>query len=181
MEETEKPRRHFIDFERAEDGRRSISVMIAGRKCHSCREADTEEAVLSSKPEVHIERIAKHCSATDDYLLPDMPLKEAIYRVVLAGRNEPSTAEEISKNLSMQWATSASTRDLSPAVIGRLLDHSESYLIGWLPEPEPEPEPEEVETVEAKPGAEQSADAVGVATEDSSAESDDQSDAAGGA
>ena len=173
MEETENSRRYFIDFERAEDGPLSISTMIAGRKCHTCRETDTAEAVLSSKPEVHIKRIAKHCSATDDYLLPNTPLKEAIYRVVLAGGNEPTTAEEVSKDLSMRWAPSASPRDLSPAVIGRLLDHSESYLIGWLPEPEPEPGPE--------PVADQSADSVEVAAEESSAEGDEPADAAGGA
>ena len=151
MEETPEAPSYFIDFEGAENNGRSISLLIATRKCYADRQADMEESLLDSDPKEHLDRIVKHCSETPDYLLPDTPLKDAIFRVMLARGNQLITAEEISTELSDRWAVSTYPRDLSPKVIGRILDHSESYCVSEHrePEPEPEPEPEEPAVVEA--------------------------------
>ena len=142
MEEPVNETRYFIDLDEATDSSRSMSVIIAGRKCYQDRQADTAESLASSTAKQHIKRIAKHCADTPDYAAQDTPLKEAIFREILAGGNEPKSAQEISEALSTRWAVSPYPRDLSPTVIGRLLDHSQAYRITAVPEPEPEPEPE---------------------------------------
>lgn len=162
MEETDKARRYSIDLERARGQRRSVSAMIAGRRCFACRQADTEESVPTSDPQDHITQIAKQCADTSDYLLPDTPLKEALFRVLLAGGNEPMTAEQVSEALLSRWAMSAYPRDLSATVIGILLDNSSNYCIAALPEPPPEAEKD----VKAQPKVERD-DSVTEATEGS--------------
>ena len=136
--ESVKPPGHFIDLEPAADRHRSMAAVIAERRCRDCRRDDTDESVPNSAPKEHIARISEHCANTSDYLLPDTPLKEAIFRVVLAGGNQPMTADEISENLSARWVMTAYPRELSSRVIGRLLDHSQSYCITGQPEPEEE-------------------------------------------
>ena len=144
MEESDNVRRYFVDLEAASNRGRSMSVLIAERRCYACRQEDSEESLETSDPKDYIARISKQCTDTSDYLLPDTPLKEAIFRVILAGKNEPVSAEEVSEALSTRWAMTANSRDITPGVISKLLEHSESYSIAALPEPEPE-EPEEPE------------------------------------
>ena len=132
--------RYYIELEGDGDTHRSMSVMISGRKCYEHRPADAGRSQLESDPQGHISDIVSHCSETADYLLQDTPLKEAIFRVLLAGGNEPMTAREVSEILTSRWTMSAYPRELSPRVVGRLLDHAEGYRIVAIPEPEPEPE-----------------------------------------
>ena len=76
-----------------------------------------------------IDLIVSSSSQQTDYLLPDTPLKEALFRLILAGGNEPVTAVELSDTLSARWAMSAYPRDLSPHVINRLLESGANYCI----------------------------------------------------
>lgn len=108
---------------------RDLATLVAARKCYECKQMDTSESVMGSEPREHLERIAEHCKDTADYLLPDTPLKESIFRVMLAGSNEPVTADEVSQALSGIWTASSYPRNLSPDVIGRLLDHADQYAI----------------------------------------------------
>jgi len=135
MEESSGERRYHINLKDVSGGNRSASIMIAGRRCRTCREADPESSINPSDPKPHIKMIAKQCSKTSEYLPPDTPIKEAIFRVMLAGGNKPKTDEEISETLSSWWATSPYLRELSPAIITRLMNHSQEYLIASLPEP----------------------------------------------
>ena len=142
MGESDEAPRYFVDLEGAAERNRSLSRLIAERKCHECRQADTQESLLDSNTQEHIKRIAKQCAHTPEYLLPDTPLKEAIFRVILASGNQPTTAQEISEILSEQWGMTPNPRDLSPAVIQRLLDHSQTYCIAALPQPSAEEDSE---------------------------------------
>ena len=83
--------------------------------------------------------IAEHCSTTEDYLLDDTPIREAVFRLILADGNEPKSAEEISEALVSLWSSNPS-RDISPWVVGRLLEHGQSYRVVPLEESEPDAE-----------------------------------------
>ena len=133
------PRFH-IDLEFAESRGRSMAFLIASRKCAESRRKDSEQTIARSKPTTHIRRIAQHCQKQDDYLPPDTPLKEALFKVLLAEGNREMTADEISTILTGRWALSTNRRDVSSRVIQGLLDSSETYGIVRAPEPEPEPE-----------------------------------------
>lgn len=137
---------YVIDLEAAGSDHRSMALLIADRRCYVDQQAGDEPIAESADAQGYIDRIQEHCGQTSDYLLPDTPLKEAIFRVILAGGNEPMDARQISQILGDKWAMTPFPRDVSVRVLGRLLDHSEFYAITKIPEPEPEV-PEVIEAI----------------------------------
>ena len=128
---------YFIDPDGAEASRRSLPVLIANRLCYMCRQGYEDEQIVVAEPQDFIDLIVGHCSNEQDFLLPDTPMKEAVFRVLLGNSNDPMTAEEISADLSSRWPM---TRVTSPEVIQRLLDNSAYYCIGPMPVPETDEE-----------------------------------------
>ena len=126
-------RTYFIDPDGAEATRRSLPVLIASRLCYTCRQGYEDDQIVVSDPQDFTDLIVGHCSNEQDFLLPDTPMKEAIFRVLLGNSNEPMTAEDVSAELSSRWPM---TRVTSPEVIQRLLDNSAYYCIGPVPGPE---------------------------------------------
>jgi hypothetical protein len=126
-------RHYFIDPDGAEATRRSLPVLIASRLCYTCRQGYEDDQIVVSDPQDFTDLIVGHCSNEQDFLLPDTPMKEAIFRVLLGNSNEPMTAEDVSAELSSRWPM---TRVTSPEVIQRLLDNSAYYCIGPVPGPE---------------------------------------------
>ena len=129
-------RSYHVGTEAAQAQRRSLSRMLASRKCHNCQQGDAEDSTESADVKSQIERIAEHCAETSDYLLADTPLKEAIFRVIIAEVNKPMTADDIGQVLSEKWAVTPFPRNTSAEVIQRLLEHSEAYCISQVPEAE---------------------------------------------
>jgi len=147
-EQDDKPLpQYLIDLDGVLTNSRSLALLVASKRCFQDQQADEEAPDAESDVQPFINQIQEHCSEMSDYLLPDTPLKEAIFRVMLAGGNEPVTAEDISQVLTEKWSLTAYPRDVSIRVIQRLLDHSSTYYIARIPEPEPEPEEEAEEAV----------------------------------
>ena len=103
--------------------------MIANRLGYLDRQALEEEPTADSEVQPLIDLIVASSSHDADYLLPDTPLKEALFRIILANGNEPMSPDQISQILSERWAMSAYPRNLSPHVINRLLENSANYCI----------------------------------------------------
>ena len=93
------------------------------------KQALEEEPTADSDIQPLIDLIVASSSHDDDYLLPDTPLKEALFRIILANGNEGMDADRISQILNERWAMSAYPRNLSPHVINRLLENSANYCI----------------------------------------------------
>ena len=49
--------------------------------------------------------------------------------MILSGRNQPMTPEEINEVLAKKWASAVYHRDVSPRVLRRLLNRSEFYSV----------------------------------------------------
>ena len=130
-------RPYFIDPDGAEASRRSLPVLIANRLCYMCRQGYEDDQIVVADPQDFIDLIVGHCSNEQDFLLPDTPMKEAIFRVLLGNSNEPMDAEQISADLTSRWPM---TRITSSEVIQRLLDNSDYYCIGPVPVPETDDE-----------------------------------------
>ena len=73
-------RRYCVDIDGEQASGGSAAALVATRRCSSCVEADGED--LTGDPAEAIAMIAEHCSTTADYLLPDTPLREAVFRVL---------------------------------------------------------------------------------------------------
>ena len=101
-----------------------------------CQQGFPEEEIVALDPQDFIDQISAHCSQQQDFLLPDTPMKEAVFRVLLAGGNDPMNAQAIGMALAEKWAMTPFPRDTSPRVIQRLLDNSAYYCIALAPEGE---------------------------------------------
>ena len=134
--EGSESREYFIDPATVEQLQRSLSVLVSSRQCYMCQQGLPEDEIIASDPQDFIVQISAHCSQQQDFLLPDTPMKEAVFRVMLAGGNEPKDAQSISTALSEKWAMTPFPRDTSPRVIQRLLDNSAHYCIAPVPKPE---------------------------------------------
>jgi hypothetical protein len=122
-----RPLKFKVDYDAGGGAGVSIALLIASRKCYECRQNDIEPSVAQSAPTIQVKRISQHCFKTADYLLPDTPLKEAVFRVLLSKRNRAISAEEISADLAKRWGQSINRREVSAGVIGRLLEDSPYY------------------------------------------------------
>lgn len=129
MSENEEQLQYTVDLTKGGNQHRSLSVLIASRRCYMDQQGEDDAEILAADPKQLIRQIAGHCADAPDYLLPDTPLKESIFRTLLAANNKPLTAEEISAQLSERWSRTAQARDVSPDVILRLLENSPLYSI----------------------------------------------------
>lgn len=120
-------RTYFVSLAAAEDKRRSLPLIVYNRQCWTCRREMEIERAVSSSAQRFVDVIVEHCSQQPDYLPPDTPVKEAIFRVLLAGGNKRMTAEGISDELSRKWAMTHFPKPTSPRVIRRLLESARDY------------------------------------------------------
>ena len=137
-DETESYREFVISEEQAARIGAALPLMIADRLGYMDRQALEEEPTPDSDIQPYIDLIVASSSHDADYLLPDTPLKEALFRLILANGNQPMTADQISETLTQRWAMSAYPRNLTPHVINRILENSANYCIIPLPDPDEE-------------------------------------------
>ena len=129
-------RRYKLDVENTHGSSASLSALVAARKCYLHRPTGNEHSALDMSPAEHIREVRGCCADAADYLLPDTPIKDAVFRVFVAHGNKPLTAQEISDDLSERWAASAYPRDLSANVIEKILDSAANYFIYEVREPQ---------------------------------------------
>lgn len=132
-EEQAPPSKYQLNIKATLEGPISLPLLLADRRCYQCQQGEEIEEVLQKDPGDLIEQIKGHCATMADYLLPDTALKEAVFRLIISGGNKPMDASQISRELSERWAMSAYPRDVSPAVIQRLLDNSKAYGLAAVP------------------------------------------------
>ena len=82
--------KYFVDADIAESSRQNLSILVFGRLCYMCRRSYDNTTIATTDPLAFVQAIVTHCSDERDYLLSDTPLKEAIFRVLLA--SEPIDA-----------------------------------------------------------------------------------------
>ena len=127
-----------------EERDRSLEEVLKGRMCgsHPAGHAETaarrravpdpetgELRFVSDMTNDPFESIAVHCATQSDFITPVMPLMEAIFRVFLAKRNAPLTADEIHDELRAWFAGSNRSRYFTVDTIARLLENDQRYGI----------------------------------------------------
>ena len=121
-----------------DDSHRSVAMIIADRRDYAVKQSDNMENVLSSNLKELVKDISVKAIDSQEYLLPDMPLKEAVFRAVLANKNKPISAVAISQKLKNSWPVNTYPRDISPKVIQSLLENMNDYPIRKIIPAEPQ-------------------------------------------
>ena len=126
----ETPKKHYsIDIRGKTIDQLSVSLLISRRCCFSCRQTHELDLAVESNPKSYIQMITDHCKDSSDYLLPDTPLKEAIFRIIIASGNRKTTAKAAESVLASKWSSTAYPRNISEDVIQSLLDQGSKYGI----------------------------------------------------
>ena len=101
-----------VDLEKLAAWGRSIQILLLHRRCASCWGTIVQEPDqgLSIKTTEHMKQIAKHCSTTLDFIHPDLPVMEAVFRVLLSNGNKPMTLESIYESLRERWTNPTNLR-----------------------------------------------------------------------
>lgn len=141
--ETKESPSYAIDRQWYQERDRSFVVVALSRMCPSCRhqfEVKSEPprpskkkgksataSAIGARGQEPFTVFENCCGTAEDFLRPDLPLLEAIFRLFLARGNRPLTAEEISEQLRERWGGVTKRRDLSPSLIRRVMDGDEFY------------------------------------------------------
>jgi len=101
--------RWFIDLNWYQKNRRSFPAMAQRCLCSKCRKklkVDEGEAVADKL----LAAIRDCCSMKPEFITGDLPVMESIFRILLAGGNEPASVAEIGERLrSRRQSVPAST------------------------------------------------------------------------
>ena len=124
-----KTKKYKIDVEQNIFTHKSIKSLIANRKCYQDKQSEPRSSGGLLEAQEHMDRIITCCSQMPDYLLPDTPIKEAIFRSIIANNNKPISAIEIKNFLSKTLESGPYPRDISIGLIEKILLEDKDYGI----------------------------------------------------
>ena len=141
--EEEKPR-YYIDERWYTDNNKSFRAVALTRMCVSCRRklgTEVQERVptVDSRGRVVFEMrsvpfasnplsvIRSDCSKQRDYITPETPLAEAIFRVFLANGNQPTDVEGVREQLGNYISLASRPHGYSQELISSILDGDKVY------------------------------------------------------
>ena len=143
MEEA-KPK-YYIDLKWYDEHGRSFRTVTQARLCDSCKDkigTETQERVpsidrktgrvvfeLKSVPYADnpMSVIRSCCSKRRDYITPETPVLEAIFRILLATSNQPMDVERLREELGNFVAMSERPHAYSPELMERLIRSDRNY------------------------------------------------------
>jgi hypothetical protein len=144
-EEEQNKQRYFIDLKWYDQNRRSFPTMVRARFCAACKGkigTETQERVPTVDPRTGrvvfemrtvpfgsnpLSAIRGCCSKAPDYITPETPLLEAVFRVFLFNGNQPTDLEGIREQLGEWIPVAGKSHSYSPEVIKRLIDKDSYY------------------------------------------------------
>jgi hypothetical protein len=145
VEEGQESPRYFIDLKWYDENRRSFAAAARTRFCRSCQAkigTETQERMPTLDPKTGrvvfemrtvpyganpLSAIRSCCSHASDYITPETPLLEAVFRVFLFNGNQPIDIEGIREQLSEWVPLSGKPHGYSVEVIRELIEHDDYY------------------------------------------------------
>jgi len=117
----ESGRRWFIDLDWYQQYNRSFSTLAEGSLCPKCR----ERLVGKVTPvEELLTNIRDCCSKNPDFITPETPILESVFRLFLANGNQPLDLEELERQLKERRGDDFR---ISVEVLSRLLSSDQYY------------------------------------------------------
>ncbi len=149
MEQTEETKpRFYIDLKRYDEEHRSFRAMAQTRLCEACKAklgSETQERVPAIDPRTGrvvfemrsvpfaqnpMSVIRSCCSKKRDYITPETPLAEALFRVFLATSNQPMDVDRIREELGNYVAMSERPHNYAPELVERIIRSDRYYGLG---------------------------------------------------
>ncbi len=119
--------RWFIDLNWYQRNNRSILALIQGYLCARCAGRLKSKGVSAADL---LATIGDCCSRTPGFITRRLPVRESIFRLFLAGGNQPLTLEELGRQLS-EWRD-GDIYTTSPEILSRLLENDQYYGFGQV-------------------------------------------------
>lgn len=116
--------RWFIDSNWYLEHGRSISALLQGCLCDDCCKKLSKEGSPTSDTEL-LGQIRECCRQSDGFITGQMAIMESLFRLFIAGGNEPMTVEEMGRQLSERRGGDLSRT--SEEVLLRLLKNDRYY------------------------------------------------------
>ena len=110
-----EPARYYIDMSWYDQHDRSFRAVAQGRFCQSCQ---GKIGTVAEELVPMVDQKTQCCSKQRNYITPETPLLEAVFRVFLANGNQPATVERIREQLG-DWI---SLRDRPHNYAGELIE-----------------------------------------------------------
>jgi len=82
-----------------------------------------QKADVSNDP---IALIEEFCSKTPAYNDSRLPLKEILFRILLAGGNQPKSLAQVYQEVRA-WVSISDTRVITPEALSRIMEHDDYY------------------------------------------------------
>lgn len=92
---------------------------MGGEKLEKRLAKKGEEAIFKALQKYKLEDL--------DFIPPDLPLMEAVFRVYLKDGNQPMTPPEIKDQLMDWWRQIGPYKDVEPHILERMLDNDRQY------------------------------------------------------
>lgn len=122
---TESPL-YYISFERLAELNRSAIAILAARRGPSAPSRLKPDNELKDPQEL-VEEIAEHSAREQDFIRPDMPLQEMVFRVLLARRNQPTALRDLHYELTEKWSTPIRPINVTESGLRRILESDTYY------------------------------------------------------
>ena len=137
--------RFYVELQSYDESGRSFRAMAHSRMCESCKEkigSETQERVPTIDPrtgrvvfELRAVPFAQNpmsvirscCSKKRDFITPETPLAEAVFRVFLASGNQPMDLERIREELGNYVAMSERPHNYAPELVERVIRADRFY------------------------------------------------------
>jgi hypothetical protein len=118
----ESTQRWFIDLDWLEQHNRSFLALAQSCLCAKCVKKRKGSPIL---PAELIATIEGCCGKASDFISPDFPILESVFRLFLANGNKPLSLEELSKQLAKRRG--GESPRTSVEILSRLLRDEHYY------------------------------------------------------
>ena len=121
-----EPPSYAIDPERIKQSNRSLEAMLESRR-GAPSAAKSKSPKKPPTTQQAIREFASWASKKEDFIKPEMPMQEIIFRIILAGKNEPVSLENLHFAVTDRYYTPINPRNISEPGLRRVLDNDTYY------------------------------------------------------
>ena len=115
-----------IDAARMEQLNRSLNISLLSHRCPNCK-AKIAEAGVVPPADKQIKEMVKCCVKREDFIKPEMPLQEIVFRTILAAGNKPVRLEVLHDAVTERWYSPINPRNIDAEKLKAILDNDVYY------------------------------------------------------